>query len=132
MKLYPGFRGYISGDAAAIGIEDYNVRVSSPIEVLEAPNDGDEDVLVRIDSIDGDTDVTTYVHRSAIKRRQDEAGICPVCGKRVDVIVSGNGLGTWNCKSCDSTGLSIYEIRFSSHVVLHNGFAQQEGDNHAE
>lgn len=67
MNLEPGTLGYISGDSAELGIADYNVRVSSPVEVLEMPSKQDKKVLVCIESIDGEGKVNALVNRSAVK-----------------------------------------------------------------
>ena len=62
-----GMTVWLSGDSAAIGIADYNVRVGSAAKVVRTPNKSDKKVLVVIDSIDGDSNVTTYVKRSALR-----------------------------------------------------------------
>ena len=58
----------LSGDCAELGLDDYNVRVSTTAVVLETPKDSDTDVLVNILEIDGDEHVMAYVHRDKIRR----------------------------------------------------------------
>lgn len=62
-----GMTVWLSGDSADLGIADYNVRVGSAAKVVRTPNKSDKKVLVTIDTIDGDRDVTTYVKRSTLK-----------------------------------------------------------------
>ena len=64
--LEAGVLGHISGDSKGLWIQDYNVRVSSGVEVLETPSRNARKVYVRIFNIDGDTDVCTFVRRSRI------------------------------------------------------------------
>ena len=64
--LEAGVLGHISGDSKGLWIQDYNVRVSSGVEVLETPSRNARKVFVRIFNIDGDTDVCTFVRRSRI------------------------------------------------------------------
>ena len=64
--LEAGVLGHISGDSKGFWIQDYNVRVSSGVEVLETPSRNARKVYVRIFNIDGDTDVCTFVRRSRI------------------------------------------------------------------
>lgn len=49
------------GDSHELGINDYNVRVHSPATIIETPAKYAKKVLVRIDNIDGDNDVNTFV-----------------------------------------------------------------------
>ena len=65
--LYEGDRVRISGDSAELWIKDYNVRVDSHATVLQAPSPRDKKVLVNIDCIDNDANVTAYVRRSRIQ-----------------------------------------------------------------
>lgn len=67
--LKEGMTVWLSGDSADLGIADYNVRVGSAAKVARTPNKSDKKVLVTIDSIDGDSNVTTFVKRSALKFR---------------------------------------------------------------
>ena len=62
-----GMTVWLSGDSADLGIADYNVRVGSAAKVVQTPNKSDKKVLVIIDSIDGDSNVTAYVKRNALK-----------------------------------------------------------------
>ena len=64
--LEAGVLGHISGDSKGLWIQDYNVRVSSGVEVLETPSRNARKVFVRIFNIDGDADVCTCVRRSRI------------------------------------------------------------------
>lgn len=64
--LEAGVLGRISGDSKGLWIQDYNVRVSSGVEVLETPSRNARKVYVRIFNINGDTDVCTFVRRSRI------------------------------------------------------------------
>ena len=66
-QIKQGMTVWLAGDSAELGIADYNVRVGSAAKVVETPNKSDKKVLVTIDSIDGDSNVTAYVKRSALK-----------------------------------------------------------------
>ena len=66
MVLTPGTRVSLSGDSAELWIQDYNVRVSSYATVEIAPAPRDKKVMVSIDSIDGDCNVTAKVHRNRL------------------------------------------------------------------
>lgn len=66
--LIEGDRVLISGDSAALGIEDYNVRVDSYGTVVVTPTIGAAKVLVCIDSVDGDRNVSALVNAAKIKR----------------------------------------------------------------
>lgn len=59
----------LSGDSAELGLDDYNVRVSTTALVLETPKATDRDVLVNIMEIDGDAYVTAYVHKDKIREK---------------------------------------------------------------
>lgn len=59
----------LSGDSSELGLDDYNVRVSTTALVLETPKDTDRDVLVNIMEIDGDAYVTAYVRKDKIRRK---------------------------------------------------------------
>lgn len=63
-----GARAYLSGDSAEVWLKDYNCRVSSPVTVLETPAKRVRKVLVRIDSIDGEGNVTAYVRRNKLQQ----------------------------------------------------------------
>lgn len=66
ITLKEGTLGRISGDSKDLWIEDYNVRVSSGVEVLQTPAPRARKVYVRIFNIGGDSDVCTFVRRSGI------------------------------------------------------------------
>ena len=59
----------IEGDASSIGLEDYNVRVSSYVQLLETPRKHAKKVFVRIFNIDGDTDVNARINIRSIMPR---------------------------------------------------------------
>jgi len=65
-SLFPGKIMQIEGDSKDLWIKDYNVRVSSPVEILLAPLPQDKKVLVQIAEIDGDRNITTYVRRTKL------------------------------------------------------------------
>lgn len=50
-------------------IQDYNVRVSACATVLKKPCRADKKVLVRLDEIDGDRNVTVYIKKQALKEQ---------------------------------------------------------------
>lgn len=68
IPLKEGDTVVLYGDSATLGLDDYNVRVSTTAIVLETPKDEDRDVLVNIMEIDGDANVMAYVHRDKIRR----------------------------------------------------------------
>ena len=57
----------ISGDSTEMWIEDYNVRVSTCATVLEKPGRTAKKVLVVLDEIDGDRNVTVFIKKQALK-----------------------------------------------------------------
>ena len=63
-KIHEGSRVRISGDSADLWIADYNVRVDSLSTVVADPSRYARKLLVIIDSIDGDSNVETFVRRS--------------------------------------------------------------------
>lgn len=65
--LKAGAHVRLSGDSKDMWIKDYNVRVCSHATVLATPKPHDKKVLVNIDYIDGDTNVTTYIRKTACK-----------------------------------------------------------------
>ena len=67
-QLKTGDRVRISGDAAELWIPRYNVRVDSEATVMETPRPSNKKVLVTIDSIDHDSNVTVYVRKSGLRR----------------------------------------------------------------
>lgn len=70
----PGDRVYLSGDAKALWIRDYNVRVASHATVVETPDKNAKKVMVNIDEIDGDHDVTVRVRRDRLLPPHENAG----------------------------------------------------------
>lgn len=70
--LKQGDRVWLSGDSAEFWIEDYNVRVTSGATVVETPKPTDKKVLVTIDTIDGDSNVTVFVRRTLLERIREE------------------------------------------------------------
>lgn len=62
-----GTRVHISGDSKDLWIEDYNVRVDSDATVLTEPQSQDKKILLSIDYIDGEGNVTAYVRKDAVK-----------------------------------------------------------------
>lgn len=69
--LKEGMTVYLSGDSAAMGIKDYNVRVCSTATVERTPNKSDKMLLLRIDHIDGEQNVLAFVKRSAIRYEEE-------------------------------------------------------------
>ena len=70
-EIKEGMTVWLSGDSADLGIADYNVRVGSAATVVQTPNKSDKKVLVVIDCIDGDSNVTAYVKRNALKFQEE-------------------------------------------------------------
>ena len=68
LNVVKGERVKLSGDSAELWIADYNVRVDSYATVMEKPAPRAKKVLVTIDSIDGDSNVTTYVRCSRVMK----------------------------------------------------------------
>lgn len=62
-----GDRVHINGDTSELWIADYNVRVSTGATVEETPEKYAKKVLLTLDSIDGETNVSCYVRRSKIR-----------------------------------------------------------------
>lgn len=62
-----GSRVMVCGDSAELWIRDYNVRVLSEATVEETPSKNAKKVLLTIDRIDGDSNVSCYVRRSKIR-----------------------------------------------------------------
>lgn len=69
ISLKEGDTIILSGDSAELGLDDYNVRVSTTALVLETPKATDRDVLVNIMEIDGDAYVTAHVHKDKIREK---------------------------------------------------------------
>ncbi len=65
-NLIEGTRIAISGDSKDLWIENYNVRIVSEGTILSTPSSHAKKVLVCIDSIDGENNVTAFVRRSRI------------------------------------------------------------------
>jgi len=63
-KLKKGDRVRLSDDAATLWLADYNVRVSSYATVLVTPAPYLHKVLVCIDSVDGEQNVTARVRKT--------------------------------------------------------------------
>lgn len=61
-----GDRVRISGDASELWIADYNVRVSTGATVEETPERYAKKVLLTLDNVDGEANVSCYVRRSKI------------------------------------------------------------------
>lgn len=64
--LKPGDRVYLTGDAKALWIRDYNVRIASHATVVEMPDTNAKKVMVNIDEIGGDHDVAVRVRRDRL------------------------------------------------------------------
>lgn len=69
ISLKEGDTIILSGDSAELGLDDYNVRVSTTALVLETPKTTDRDVLVNIMEIDGDAYVTAHVRKDKIREK---------------------------------------------------------------
>lgn len=67
MKLKVNTLFYVEGDSKEIGIEDYNVRVSSPgIVLVDSPKEN-KMAIVCLDSIDGDHNVCVAIKKEYIR-----------------------------------------------------------------
>lgn len=66
-QLRAGTRVYVSGDSADLGIEDYNVRVSTVGVLVTDAAPREKRVLVTLDEIDGDQNVTVLVNKRALR-----------------------------------------------------------------
>lgn len=62
-----GDRVHINGDASDLWIADYNVRVSTEATVEETPSKNAKKILLTLDNVDGDSNVSCYVRRSKIR-----------------------------------------------------------------
>lgn len=62
----PGDRVYLSGDAKALWIRNYNVRVASHATVIETPDKNAKKIIVNVDEIDGDHDIAVRVRRDQL------------------------------------------------------------------
>lgn len=61
MRYEKGTKIWVSGDSADLGIEDYNVRVSTSGVVEVAPTATGRKMLVTLDEIDGDHNVCVAI-----------------------------------------------------------------------
>lgn len=61
MKYEKDTKIWVSGDSADLGIEDYNVRVSTSGIVEVAPTANGKKMLVTLDEIDGDHNVCVAI-----------------------------------------------------------------------
>lgn len=67
LNLQAGDKVYLTGDSYELWITDYpNIRVSSEATVMKTPKPNDRKVLLQIDYIDHETNVTAYVRRTKI------------------------------------------------------------------
>lgn len=64
--LYEGDIVHVSGDSCDLWINDYNVRVDTDARVDEYPTPRAKKVRVTLFNIDGDSNVSAYVKRSAL------------------------------------------------------------------
>lgn len=65
-ELRPGTVMRVSGDAAELWIDGYNVRVESNATVMERPAPHAKKVLLNIEYIDHQSNVCAYVRRSRL------------------------------------------------------------------
>lgn len=72
--LKPGDRVYLSGGAKTLWIRDYNVRVASHATVIEMPDKNAKKIMVNVDEIDGDHDVTVRMRRDRLLPPHEDAG----------------------------------------------------------
>lgn len=63
-----GDRFHVSGDSADLWLEDYNVRVDTEGTILEDRVKGQKKMLVTLDRIDGEGNVTAYIRASRLRR----------------------------------------------------------------
>lgn len=63
-EIREGDRVRLSGDSKDLWISDYNVRVNTQATVVQTPAKHAKKLLVIIDEIDGDHNVTTLIRRS--------------------------------------------------------------------
>ena len=65
MRYEKGTKIWVSWDSADLGIEDYNVRVSTSGVVEVAPTANGRKMLVTLDEIDGDHNVCVAINADA-------------------------------------------------------------------
>ena len=63
-----GDRFRVSGDSADLWLNDYNVRVDTEGTVLEDRLKGQKKILVTLDSIDGEGNVTATIRASRLHK----------------------------------------------------------------
>lgn len=66
--LQEGDRVSVSGDAAELWLQDYNVRVSTQATVIDTPSPRDKKVLVSLDEIDGHQNVWCMIRKSKVTK----------------------------------------------------------------
>lgn len=67
---YPeGSKFKVEGDASAMWLQGYNVRVCTYAEVLKQPMRTDKKVLVRLDDVDHDSNVFAYIKKNALRKK---------------------------------------------------------------
>lgn len=64
--LSEGDRFYVEGDSKDLWITDYNVRVSTGGTLFDTMQGRKKKVLVRLDTIDGDEKVVTYIRKDKL------------------------------------------------------------------
>lgn len=62
-----GARIYLSVDSAELGLDDYNVRISTQGTLLDYVLKCDNVVLATLDEIDGDHNVTLWVPKNKVR-----------------------------------------------------------------
>lgn len=72
-KLKSGDKVFISADSSVLGLEDYNVRVSTSAVIEEDQEYANqEDILVTLEEIDGDRNVLVYIPISSLQTQESE------------------------------------------------------------
>ena len=72
-KLKSGDKVFISADSSVLGLEDYNVRVSTSAVIEEDQEYANqEDILVTLEEIDGDRNVLMYIPISSLQTQESE------------------------------------------------------------
>lgn len=69
MQLKQNDRVWLSGDSAELWLNGYNVRVDSGATVEITPSPRAKKVLVTIDQVDHDSNVTASVRISKLRKR---------------------------------------------------------------
>lgn len=62
-----GARIYLSVDSAELGLDDYNVRISTQGTLLDPVLKCDNVVLATVDEIDGDHNVTLWFPKNKVR-----------------------------------------------------------------